>query len=260
MTWLEMGDSSSPPPEPTRLPAYGFYIGGETPHVWTDAELEALDSRWVLPIFTNINPGADAAAHADFIISWLHGHGWKLREVVAVDTEATEMAGYLAELDSRLYSAGFDLIDYESKSPEAGNPITHGGRWIADWTRIPHLFPGSVATQYASATMTGDPWDHSVISAGVRLHELHPPVVHRIPLVAVEADLPQLGQGDTGPAVRRLQSLISDWHPTVLGPAGVDGIFGPDTATAIRVFQRMFGITGAQGTADAETWERLLTG
>lgn len=260
MGWMEMGDSSEAPPDATHLPAYAFYIGGDTPHVWTVAEVFALDSRYALPIWTRSNPGGDAADDANGIIAALHLLKWSPGSLVAVDTETAIIPGYVAELDMRISDAGYALVHYASKDAMESYPATKGGRWVADWTGLPHLIPGSVATQYASATMAHGFWDQSVIDDAAALHEIHPPAVHTIPAAVVQCDLPQLSAGDTGPAVRRLQGLLLAWRSDALNGSGMDGQYGPDTAAAVTWFRRMYGITADPGQVNAETWERLLTG
>lgn len=260
MTLLEMGDSSLPVVPPAPLPVYGFYIGGTTPHVWTDAEIRALTSRYGLPIYVRTAPDADAASDAQQIVSWLHAHNWTRGTAVAIDTEETLMPGYLAALLGHVSAAGFLLLHYESKGHEPGNEIDGLDVWVADWTGTPHLALGSVATQYADASMIGRPWDASVIAANLPLHELHPQAVHSITYVTAGMRVPVLGPGDSGPAVRRAQVLLEQWSSQALDPSGADGLYGPVTTEAVRTFQRVHGITPATGTTTAGTWERLVEG
>lgn len=259
MSDLLMGDSSTPPAKYPPYPVWAFYIGGDTPHVWTDAEYESIPCRWVLPIFTASNPGRDVQADARAIIGWLHAHGWRPGELVAVDTETSILPGYLEQLDALITAAGFRLVDYESKGPESANPITAGGRWIADWTGTPHLRPDSVATQFINDTALGEPWDESLILLGARLHELHPPVTRRIAMVDVSVLLPELTRGDTGSAVARLQGLLDAWLLPTDGTITVDGDFGPVTAEILAAFQAAHGIRPPRGLVDGDTWAKLLT-
>lgn len=260
MTWLEMGDSSTPPNGPTHLPVYAFYVGGDTPNIWSVEEVRALDSRWALPIFTRSNAGGDAAADAAHIVAALHQLEWTPHTLVAVDTESTIMPAYVDQLDQAVAAAGWRLLHYASADAMAQYPDTTGGRWVAHWTGVPHQEPGATATQYASAKMTGGQWDQSVIDAAAPLHQLHPPVVHPIPEVAVSVQLPLLASGDTGPAVQRLQGLLEAWRAGSVGTAGIDGKLGPDTTAAVKLVQRMYGITNGGGQVTAPTWQRLLTG
>lgn len=258
MPLLEMGDSSEPPAKYPSLPVWGFYIGGDTPHIWPDDQVDAIPSRWALPIFTRNTPGANAAADAQEIIEWLDSHRWTPGVCVAVDSETSVLPDYLGALNAHITAAGFHLIDYQSKGAIDGNPETSGGRWVADWTGLPHMYEGAVITQYASATMAKDAWDHDVIDSGVKLHELHPPAVHRIPTGTATATVYEVSHGDTGQAVRNAQSLLEAWEAGTVGPAGIDGIFGDQTLTGLAMFQRIHGITAGRGTVTVATWEALL--
>ena len=260
MTTLEMGDSSTPVVPPANLPVYAVYLLGDTPHIWTGPEIKALRARWCVPICVHDYPAGDPRALAAQFIAALHGQGVPGGSLVALDTESTPMPEYVAAFNDAMTAGGYPLAEYESKGPLGTNPPTSGGRWVADWTGVPHLFPGSIATQYASSDMIKLPWDASVIDGTVKLWEIHPPVVHVIPQVAVSAELPELANGDTGPAVKRMQHLILAWNETQLPGSGPDGIFGPETLAALRLFQRMYGITTGAGSATAETWTRLVAG
>lgn len=256
----EMGDASTPPAPPAKLPVFAFYIGGQTPHRWTDTEYEALTSRWVLPIYTRTDSVMPAAVVADEIMSWLRSHSFDHGCTVALDTESALLGQWLADVDNIVTAGGHRLMEYESKGPIGHNPPTSGGRWVADWTGIPHLYAGSLATQYSSADMAGLAWDSSLIDQTVPLHELHKPARHEIRPLVIEADVPELSRGDHGQAVRRLQHLILAWDASELPQFGPDGNYGPETRHAVAVFQRMYGITADPGTADAETWHRLISG
>ncbi|TMM31696.1 MAG: peptidoglycan-binding protein [Actinobacteria bacterium] len=71
--------------------------------------------------------------------------------------------------------------------------------------------------------------------------------------------MPVLRQGSRGEAVRSLQRILTLgafglWETT---PQGVDGIFGPNTAAAVRAFQTWAGIT-ADGVVGQRTWDAPL--
>ncbi|WP_053931255.1 penicillin-insensitive murein endopeptidase [Streptomyces sp. NRRL S-4] len=61
-------------------------------------------------------------------------------------------------------------------------------------------------------------------------------------------------QGDNGPAVTALQSLLNAKRGAGLS---ADGAFGPATGTAVRTFQFHAGI-GADGVVGPTTWQNLL--
>ena len=60
MRW--MYDASTPPPNPPHWHVAAGYIGGDTPHVWTQAEWNAQWFPCRLPIF--VHTGADTSADA----------------------------------------------------------------------------------------------------------------------------------------------------------------------------------------------------
>jgi peptidoglycan hydrolase-like protein with peptidoglycan-binding domain len=75
----------------------------------------------------------------------------------------------------------------------------------------------------------------------------------------VNITLPQLKAGDRDKPqdrmVHRLQGLV-----TALGnPVTLDGIFGPDTETAVKDQQRGFGLP-VTGIVDDNTWMKLIEG
>ena len=72
----------------------------------------------------------------------------------------------------------------------------------------------------------------------------------------VSVDLPVLRKGDTGPAVKALQSLLLNAGIDV-GPWGVDGDFGEDTWVAVCDLQRARG-TAVTGVAAAPEWAALI--
>lgn len=65
-------------------------------------------------------------------------------------------------------------------------------------------------------------------------------------------------QGQSGEAVRTMQymlAVVGEFYEE-LPVIQVDGVFGPETADAVRAFQRYAGLT-VDGIAGAETWSRL---
>ena len=67
-----------------------------------------------------------------------------------------------------------------------------------------------------------------------------------------------LSQGSRGDAVRTIQrqlNAIANNYPAI-PRVPVDGIFGPQTAESVRVFQRVFNLP-PNGIVDYPTWYRL---
>lgn len=257
---IAMWDASTlPDPQPT-TPAAAFYVGGDTPHVYTDAEVKAIRARYGLPIWTGYDHASDGAAEAARVVAWLHSHGWKPGTLVAVDTEDLVIPAFLSEFNRVVTEAGWLLLHYESKDAQAGNPPTSGGKWAADWTGIPHLRPGDTATQYVPDAWLGAPYDLSLIRADAPLHELNPPVTRHLVWAEVTMRLPVLVPGDQGPAVTRMQHLLEAWYPASTGTTGPDGMFGPSTLKGLVSFQHAHGIVPPPGSCDGRTWALLVEG
>jgi peptidoglycan hydrolase-like protein with peptidoglycan-binding domain len=64
-----------------------------------------------------------------------------------------------------------------------------------------------------------------------------------------------LSQGATGPAVVTLQDRLIAW--SVLPAGSNDGMFGPQTKSAVLAFQDMMGLT-VDGVVGPQTWNALL--
>jgi peptidoglycan hydrolase-like protein with peptidoglycan-binding domain len=254
-----MGDSSQPPGQRTNLPAYAFYLAGATPHVWSPAQVDALDARWGLPICVQVNPDADAAADAVVFAGRLLGLRWRKGTAVALDTEDKLMPAYIEAFDAHMRAHGWTLVHYESKSAEAGNPMTSGGKWIPDWDGVAALPPGAVAAQYASAAMTGGPWDQSVISSQVRLGEIHPVALPAGVDETLSGQLPVTGHGSSGWSVHMLQAMLARAFPEADVPAMRDGVFGPVTESWVKRWHELYGITADHDYAGAATVQSLLT-
>lgn len=255
-----MADSSVPPDIYPAVPVYGFYIAGRTPHIWTDAEVAGITTRFGLPIAVGTDPMADPHALARTVIAWLVRHRWEPGATVAFDHEDVRMDAFITELDADIHGAGWPLMDYQSKAVIDGAPRTSGGLWVPDWTGQPHMYAGADATQWAPVSITGDPWDADLIRADVPLHELHPLVTHPPAMLEVDMRLPRLSSGDQGPAVRRMQHLLLAWHGAVLPRYGPDAMFGAETLNALASYQRASGITGPVGVCGAGTWAHLVAG
>jgi peptidoglycan hydrolase-like protein with peptidoglycan-binding domain len=72
---------------------------------------------------------------------------------------------------------------------------------------------------------------------------------------------PVLKKGDTGNAVRLLQTCLQQYHVDtasfILSPGPIDGNFGPLTDASLRDFQTKLGGGNVDGVAGAITWSQL---
>ena len=173
-----MYDASEPPTDPPHWYAVAGYIGGDTPHIWTEAEWNAQSAKFRLPVYTASNraDSVDAAGvDAWNIIHALNSLGVPHGKSVAVDIETAVYTTYLEALD--LFLGEWNLLTYGSLSTLLKCSITSGGRWTGDWTdniETAIKLDGTEhisALQFASAQMLGKTYDMSVIEESIPLWE-----------------------------------------------------------------------------------------
>lgn len=171
-----MYDASDPNFIRPQLYAVAGYIGGDTPHVWTQAEWRMSGNALRLPIFTASNrEDNNAAAITDgaTIRQLLAELGVPHGKTVAVDIETRVYSDYLDELNEQLLD--YKLMPYGSISALVQNPPCSGGRWGADWTDdiltgVRAVESGLYnALQWADDIMLHKPYDLSVIRSDVPL-------------------------------------------------------------------------------------------
>lgn len=208
-----MYDASSPPPDP-HLDVCGFYIGGDTPHVWTDGEIDGQSARWRLPIYVCDNPARrNPTADAGQAVAWMRAHGVPAGCALALDFETAVDAAYVTAFDKVVRSAGWTLLLYGSLSSVTQNPRPSAGYWTASWTGSPHLDPGAAATQYISDTQLGRPYDLSEVSDGLALWDTQAPV----PPSPSEDDMPAFQTGEVKPGFYTdANGTVTESNATVL--------------------------------------------
>lgn len=250
-------DAAYPPPHPPVTDGVCIYIGGDTPHVWTMDEIRAQTARYRLPVFVRSNPGttqADACGDAAAAIAQLHAIGAPRGCLVAWDTETAADPGYMAAIWALLKLDGYQVLDYGSQSRVFGNTIPDGYYWGADWTGEKHLAAGDVMTQYASFTS----YDLDEAVPSLPFWDTTPHPTHAASSIApweeeIVKQLPTIGQGATGTAVRTIQALCcARGHSTY-----IDGIFGPLTKAAVEAVQTGARI-GVDGIVGPVTWPVLM--
>ncbi len=167
-----MWDAAFPPASPPKWEAVAGYIGGNTPHVWTDQEWARQQARWRLPIFTRSHDG-DPSADAAHAVRWMTAHHVPKGVCVALDFETRVDATYLHAFDAAIIRAGWKAMVYGSKQAVLRNPKPSGGYWAAEWTNVPHLVPGTAATQYGSDVTLGTQYDASLVADSTPLWDTH---------------------------------------------------------------------------------------
>lgn len=267
MTDLVFYDASTPPAAPPDVDGVAFYLGGDTPHVWTKAEISATRARYRLPIFVRSNPGnvAQALVDAGSMTRALVSIGAPKGILVAWDSETSADPMYMTVVYDTIVTAGYKLLDYGSQSTLFANQLPVGGYyWGADWTSAKHIAPGDAGTQYIaepdfdlSLFKQGLPfWDTAVSRetspSGPTLSHGH---VVPGTLSRTSADIAWTATGADG------------WQLTIIGPGMADRHTEKVTKTSfsytglrpghhygVRVQPTVGGrIVGAAGTIDIDT-------
>lgn len=249
MSLLTMYDASTPPSNPPHTDVVAGYIGGNTPHVWTDAEWSSQKAKYRLPIYvrsvkdqTEALPVlGDANEDAIEAVNWMIAHHVPTGCTLALDLETRIDAVYVREFDRIVSMHGFKVLEYGSLSSISQDPITSAGRWVAHWTGASHQEPGAEATQYEN--LPG--WDLSVISDTVKLWSVFQPVPGNT--------LPVLREGATGEAVRTVQALCTARHTVT----PVTGHFDHVTLSAVETVQTRYGLV-KDGIVGPNTWKALI--
>lgn len=233
-----------PDPEPSGFDGVAFYIGGDTPNVWTRAEVESTGERFRLPIFVRSDPAqANPSKDASSAEAQLNVLGAPKGILVALDSETSVDANYVAQFYYNMRNAGFPVIDYGSVSSVFGNNIPDGYYWGAHWTNRPHLDPGTDMTQWEALGA----YDESLAIPTLPFWDTHATPLHLMPV------LPLLREGDTGHYVKAAQALLVANDRTL----AIDGIFGPITHNAVVLFQGANRIP-ITGEVNVPTWQNLL--
>jgi hypothetical protein len=131
-----------------------YYLGGDTPHVWTKAELDARPERYRLGIFVRSNPIGTTQAINDVhtCLAQLVLMGQPKGTLVCLDMETAQDPTYVIAFCTSMLEADYPVIVYGSQSDVFGNHNPEGLYFGAEWTGTPHLASGDAMTQYVSFT------------------------------------------------------------------------------------------------------------
>ncbi len=186
-----MYDASVPPKNPPPWEVVAFYFGSDTPHDWSVAELDAQPAQKALPItpYTGADISGAAMQKWQEFQTFKEKFGFPDGMTWCIDTETEVYKIFLSELNTLSTQGGHPLLHYGSLDFIIECPLTSGGRFVADWDKVPKLLnvPGIKALQFESATQAGTDYDLDIIEEVVKLWEFHPVGVKWS--TAVKADL-----------------------------------------------------------------------
>lgn len=121
-------------PEPN-TDIVAFYIGGDTPHVWTQAEINGSKCRYRLPIYVRSFAGVNPITDANAAIAYLAAIHAPKGITTALDLETLIDPSFVSAYGAAMHAAGYKVISYGSLSFVRQNPILDGF-WVADWDNI----------------------------------------------------------------------------------------------------------------------------
>ncbi|MFF2852792.1 penicillin-insensitive murein endopeptidase [Streptomyces sp. NPDC058001] len=162
-----------------------------------------------------------------------------MRRLARIITLFTAMAGLL-----------FGLGVPANAFPQAAFPLTSNGNRGSDVVALQHLLAAhgrSVAVDGVFNSGTQSAVVGFQQSKGLAADGIVGPATWGALAITVR-------QGDNGPAVKAVQSLLNAKRGAGLS---ADGAFGPATDSAVRTFQSHAGI-GADGVVGPTTWQNLL--
>jgi hypothetical protein len=147
-----MFDASTPPESaPPGYRAVAGYIGGDTPHVWTEAEWHRFRKLRKLPIWVRSNPAqVDARDDAFRALERLFELRVPRHTTVVMDLETSVDDSYVRTFHRVMRWAGFYAWVYGSASTVFRNPEADG-YFVADYAnKGPFLYRHKMvkATQY----------------------------------------------------------------------------------------------------------------
>lgn len=195
MTDLTMRDSAFPSLTGPLTDVVLIYVGGDTPHPWTLADIKEMPERYRFPTWVRSDPTAfSGAAEGAAFLAWLHGHAVPMGVCVCLDLETSADVAYVNDFNMAIRAGGYSLIKYGSMGNIFNNPKTDGGTFVADPTGTPHMVTegDTVMTQYAF----DGTYDLSLVLDSVKLWDTRPPIVPKGALKSGNVALPNYN--DTG--------------------------------------------------------------
>lgn len=188
-----------------------FYIGGDTPHVWTRQQLVEQPARWRLPIWVT-DHAADGEKQGQLCTAALDAIGCPRGVAVALDVETLR--------DPAMVNAFADIIHAHKRlTVPYGSPATlfynppRSGYWVANPTNQPHMYehPHTVGTQWTwkGRSQSGQRIDESQFTDGLPLWDTRPVAPAPAPNPRSEA-LADLGTASSFIATA-VKLIVNDW-------------------------------------------------
>ena len=148
-----------------------IYAGGDTPHVWTTAEIAEQPERYRVPIWVRDNPQGAANADADCwnLALWLNAHAVPKGISIMLDLEGAVDPAYVAEFGKVMNANGYFVLPYGEGHSLFSNPEVNG-YWLSYPAPGPTIDPRCVAQQWGF----DGAYDLSLILDSVALWDTQP--------------------------------------------------------------------------------------
>jgi hypothetical protein len=121
-------DAAFPPADPPVADVVFTYGGGDTPHVWTSAEIATQPARFRVPIWVRSDPGGTAQAQSDAtaFVGYLVEIGCPRGVYTVLDLETAIDPPYVTAFGQAMHDVGWMVSPYGSSSTLFKNPILDG--------------------------------------------------------------------------------------------------------------------------------------
>lgn len=166
-------DAAFPPASPPPTDVVAFYIGGDTPHVWTAEEIAAQKARYRLPIWVRSNPqNVIVENDVTACVAALKAIGAPRGTCVVLDLETAVAVDYCNAFGWELNANGYSVLPYGSPSTLFKNPRLDG-YWVAGQPSAPSPWPpGLIGVQLLQQGPNGA-WDNDLFVDTLSLWDTH---------------------------------------------------------------------------------------
>ena len=123
-----------------------IYMGGDTPHVWTPAEIAAQPERYRLPVWVRSYGGVSPQIDGNAAAAWLRSFNVPAGAAVVLDLEGLIDPTYVDGFGATLHAHGYKVLPYGEGSTLFSNPELDG-YYLAE-PNATEIDPRCVATQY----------------------------------------------------------------------------------------------------------------
>lgn len=168
-------DSAEPLAHPPGGDLVAFYGGGDTPHIWTLAEIEAQPVRYRLPIWVRSNPmaiGVSVTVDVENFLIYLVKVGCPKGVATSLDLETAVAPNYVNIFGSLMRAEGYLVLPYGSSGNLFKNPVLDG-YWV-DLPGAKAIPSNCIGVQYSQGGSGA--WDNDWFLDSIPFWDSQPPI------------------------------------------------------------------------------------